>query len=718
MVKSKQRQPTSDRRLRRPAANPLQAPELYINRQLSWLEFNRRVLEEALDDRNPLLERVKFISIFSSNLDEFFMVQVAGLKDRRVVADGEPGRDGMTFSEQLSAIKLRVTEMSMQQRRCWHDDLVPQLRQQGIFIEGYGDLSTRDRRALADYFERQVYPVLTPLAIDPGHPFPHISNLSINLLVVIEDKRGEHIARVKIPSVMPRFIRVPESDRDNGARRRWRFVLLEDIISANLHLLFPGKKVKGRYLFRITRDADIEFREQESESLLKTVEEDIGQRHFGFVVRLTVQPDMPAELRSWLAGKLDVAADDIYILPPPVSLRDAIQLYSAVDRPDLKDPPLVPRTPEATRDGTPIFDAISRQDILLYHPYDSFAPVVDFIRQAAQDEAVVAIKQTLYRVGSHSPIVDALLEARDDDTQVAVLVEVKARFDEESNINWARALEKAGVHVAYGLVGLKTHCKIAMAVRREGNGLRRYIHLGTGNYNVSTARTYTDIGLMTIDEEIAADVTDVFNFLTGYSAQTEYRKLLVAPVNLRRRLTEMIEREASHGREGRIIMKMNSLSDYQMIESLYRAAQAGVKIDLIVRGICCLRPGIPGVSETIRVVSLVGRFLEHPRIFYFAHGATDGGECIYAGSADLMRRNLDYRVEVLFPIEDPRLLAFLRDDLLGLQLRDNVRARELQPDGRYRRILPASDDAVIDAQDMTNFVTPSGTLRAIPPSLR
>jgi polyphosphate kinase len=427
---------------------------------------------------------------------------------------------------------------------------------------------------------------------------------------------------------------------------------------------------------------------------------------------------MPAELRTWLATRLDVASDDIYILPAPVSLRDAFQLYSSIDRPDLKDPVLVPRTPEAVRNGITIFDAINRQDVLLYHPYDSFAPVVDLVRQAAADNDVVAIKQTLYRVGSHSPIVDALLEARDDDTQVAVLVEVKARFDEESNINWAKALEKAGVHVAYGLVGLKTHCKISMVVRREGDGLRRYIHLGTGNYNVSTARTYTDVGLMTIDPDIAADVADVFNFLTGYSAQNEYRKLLVAPVNLRRRLKEMIEREAEHGANGRIIAKMNSLSDYDMIESLYRASMAGVKIDLIVRGICCLRPGIEGVSENIRVISIVGRFLEHPRIFYFAHGSADSGECVYAGSADMMRRNLDFRVEILYPVEDPRLMAFLRDDLLGLQLRDNTRARELQSDGSYRRLVPGPDDQVIDSHNMALFSTPSGTLRAIPPIIR
>jgi polyphosphate kinase len=678
---------------------PLHAPELYLNRELSWLEFNRRVLEEALDTRNPLLERVKFLAIFSSNLDEFFMVRVAGLQSEMIAGESQVGRDGLTTAEQLAAIKLLVSDLSSRQRRCWHEDVLPALREEGIILETYADLSPRDRKALTQYFEKQIFPVLTPLAVDSGHPFPHISNLSLNMLIVIEDNRGEHFARMKIPPVVPRFIEVPERDpsRATALRRKRRFVLLEDVIEANVDQLFPGKRVKGTYMFRITRDADIEFREGTSESLLKLIEEELEQRLFGFAVRLTVEPSMPNSIRNWLADKVNVPPEDIYTLPRPHGLSDLMQLYS-LDRPDLKDPPFVPHYPEQLREDENIFDALRNQDVLLYHPYDSFTTVVDFIRQAAADEQVVAIKQTLYRVGSHSPIVEALLEARDDETQIAVLVELRARFDEESNINWARALEREGVHVAYGLTGLKTHCKIAMAVRREGNELRRYVHLGTGNYNVSTARLYTDIGLMTTDEDIAADVSDVFNFLTGYSAQSEYRKLLVAPVNLRSGLVELIEREARHGSDGRIIMKMNSLSDYSMIEALYRAAQAGVKIDLIVRGICCLRPGVPGVSETIRVISIVGRFLEHARIFYFAHGARDGGEAMYSGSADLMRRNLDYRVEVLFPVEDPALLAHMRDDILELQLRDNVRARELQRDGSYVRLVPAADEPAIDSQ--------------------
>lgn len=706
--------PASDRRSRRAAPGPLQLPELYLNPHLSWLEFNHRILEEALDQSNPLLERVKFISIFSSNLDEFFMVRVAGLKSQSLTGEVELPRDGMTPAEQLAAIKLIVSDLSARQRRCWIDDIVPRLREEGIHLDTYSDLSGREKRLLTEYFERQIYPVLTPLAVDAGHPFPHISNHSLNMLILIEDARGEHIARMKIPSVIPRFVRIPEVERgEHHPRRRQRFVLVEDVIEANVNQLFPGKRVKSTHIFRLTRDADIEFRESHDESLINTVEAELEQRLFGFVVRLTVEPGMPAELRNWLASRLNVAPEDVYTLERPHALRDAMQLY-AIDRPDLKDPPFTPRVPAILRESESIFDAISRQDILLHHPYDAFAPIVDFIRQASNDSNVVAIKQTLYRVGSHSPLVEALLDARDDDTQVAVLVELKARWDEETNINWARSLESAGVHVAYGLAGLKTHCKLALVVRREGGMLRRYAHLGTGNYNVATARTYTDLGLLTVDEDIAADASDVFNFLTGYSAQTEYRKLLVAPVNMRAGLQRLIEREAEYGEQGRIMIKVNSLSDYPMIEALYRASQAGVKIGLIVRGICCLRPGISGVSENIRVVSIVGRFLEHARIYYFAHGTDEGNECVYAGSADLMRRNLDRRVEVLFPVEEAQLLAFLRDDLLGLQLRDNVRARELQRDGSYVRRFPGPDDVVVDSQAVSSPNVPNTAIRAVP----
>ena len=676
------------------ATASLRAPEHYLNRELSWLEFNRRVLEEALDESNPLLERVKFLAIFSSNLDEFFMIRVAGLRGQIITGESVIGRDGTTPEQLMAAIKMLVSDLSRAQRRCWHDDVLPRLRAEGIHLEQYRDLPARDRRALNDYFQRQIFPVLTPLAVDSSHPFPHISNLSVNMLIVLHHKQQDRIARMKIPTILPRFIRVPD---EHPRSKRQRFVLLEDLIEANVGTLFPGHRVKSTHIFRLTRDADLEF-EESGESLMKAIEIELQQRLFGIVVRLTVEPSMPQDLRDWLAEQLAVVPEDIYELVRPHGLSDLMQLYGAVDRPDLKDPPFTAHYPPALREDTSILNVMRKHDVLMYHPYDSFGAVVDFIREAAADHDVVAMKQTLYRVGSQSPIVDALRGARDDDTQVAVLVELRARFDEESNIAWARRLEREGVHVAYGLSAVKTHCKIAMVVRREGDDLRRYLHLGTGNYNVSTARLYTDIGLLTADPDIGADVSDVFNLLTGYSAQQEFRKLLVAPVNMREGLVALIEREMTHGSKGRIILKMNSLSDYGMIEQLYRAAQAGVRIDLIIRGICCLRPGIPGLSESIRVVSLLGRFLEHARLFYFAHGNEDGSECLYCGSADMMRRNLDYRVEVLFPVEDRRLLGLLRDDVLELQLRDNLRARELQRDGSYRRLAPAEGEMPLDAQ--------------------
>lgn len=680
--------------VRAKATASLRAPEFYLNRELSWLEFNRRVLEEALDESNPLLERVKFLAIFSSNLDEFFMIRVAGLRGQIITGESAIGRDGTPPAQLMAAIKLLVSDLSRAQRRCWHDDVLPKLRAEGIHLEQYHDLPARDRRALNDYFQRQIFPVLTPLAVDSSHPFPHISNLSVNMLIVLHHNQQDRIARMKIPTILPRFIRVPD---EHARTKRQRFVLIEDLIEANVGTLFPGHRVKATHIFRLTRDADLEF-EESGENLMKAIEVELQQRLFGFVVRLTVEPTMPQDLRDWLAEQLAVVPEDIYELDRPHGLSDLMQLYGAVDRPDLKDPPLTAQYPPVLRDDTSILNVMRQQDVLMYHPYDSFSAVVDFIREAATDHDVVAMKQTLYRVGSQSPIVDALRNARDDDTQVAVLVELRARFDEESNIAWARRLEREGVHVSYGLSGLKTHSKIAMVVRREGDHLRRYLHLGTGNYNVSTARLYTDIGLLTADPDIGADVSDVFNLLTGYSMQQEFRKLLVAPVNMREKLTALIEREMAHGADGRIILKMNSLSDYGMIEQLYRAARAGVRIDLIIRGICCLRPGIPGLSESIRVVSILGRFLEHARLFYFAHGNEDGSECLYSGSADMMRRNLDYRVEVLFPIEDQRLLGLLRDDVLELQLRDNLRARELQSDGSYRRLAPGDGDLPLDAQ--------------------
>lgn len=689
----------------------LQDASLFVNRELSWLQFNSRVQDEANDPRNPLLERVKFLAISSTNLDEFFAVRVAGIREQQMSGIASINPDQMTTSEQLVSIRRQAYEMSQSQRRRWREEILPLLKAEGISVEPYDELSKSEQRHLRKYFLAQIYPVLTPQAVDAGHPFPHISSLSLNMLIVIEDKRGQHVARMKIPPVVPRYIEIPGSGKsEDGLQREHRFVLLEEVIQANLETLFPGKTVTAAYMFRITRDADLEFRDGANESLMKTVEEVLERRLFGFVVRLTVEPSMPNEWRRWLADRLGMQSDDVYVLERPLGFADAMELYG-IDRPDLKDTPFTPRLPEVIAESPTIFDVISRQEMMLYHPYDSFSPVIDLIRQASADENVVAIKQTLYRIGSQSPIIEALLKARDDEKQVAVLVELKARFDEESNINWARALESAGVHVAYGVSELKTHCKVILVVRREGKHLKRYVHLGTGNYNPSTARLYTDLSFMTTDEDIAADVSDVFNLLTGYSEQTEYRKLLVAPVNLRSRLTEMIELEAQHGSAGHIVMKMNSLSDARMIQALYRASQAGVKIDLIIRGICCLRPGIPGVSDNIRVVSIVGRFLEHPRIFYFAHGGEDGQECIYAGSADMMTRNLDHRVEILFPVESVRLRNYVRDEILLAQLQDNMRSREMQPDGSYIRLQPAEGEPIRDSHALPGPVGPHSVVR-------
>lgn len=685
---------------------------LYTNRELSWLEFNQRVQNEAADLCNPLLERVKFLSISSSNLDEFFAVRVAGIREQQLSGIGSMTADGMTPSEQLAAIRQQAYELSSTQRRFWHEDVQPRLREQGILIEPYADLPDAQKEYLKAYFTSQVYPVLTPQAVDAGHPFPHISSLSLNMLIVVKDSLGEHVARLKIPPVLPRFVDVSLEADFERRPRGYRFVLLEEVIEANLESLFPGKTITDTYMFRITRDADLEYRDTTNENLMKTVEEVLERRLFGFVVRLAVEPAMPAEWREWLAERLDVPADDVYVLDRPLGFADVMQI-SSIDRPDLKDPAYTPRVPLAIVDAPTIFDAISRQDLMLYHPYDSFSPVIDLIREASADENVVAIKQTLYRIGSHSPIVEALLQARDDEKQVAVLVELKARFDEESNINWARALEGAGVHVAYGVASLKTHCKVILVVRREGSRLRRYVHLGTGNYNPQTARLYTDLSFMTVDEDIAADVSDVFNLLTGYSEQKSYRKLLVAPVNMRSRLTALIEREMEYGSRGHIMMKMNSLSDPRIIRALYRASQAGVKIELIVRGICCLRPGIPGVSETIRVISIIGRFLEHARIYYFAHGSEDEGECVFAGSADLMPRNLDYRVEILFPVENRRLLHYLKKQILTAQLNDNTRAHELQSDGSYVRLAPAKGEPVRDSQALPGPRSPHATVSPV-----
>ena len=679
------------------SAPDLTDPALYLNRELSWLAFNERVLGEARDRTQPLLERVKFVAITHSNLDEYYMVRVSGLQQQVAAEMTDVSPDGMTSAEQLTHLRARVGPMLRDAIFLFESDLRPELARSGIEIRDYADLSRAQQKALRAYFERDVFPVLTPLALGPGHPFPHISNLSLNLAVVVRDPElGEKFARMKVPGVLPRF--VPCGGEDGGGGRRC-FVWLEQVIAANLGSLFPGLQVGKSYPFRVTRDADLEIQEDEASDLLETVEQGLRHRQFGDVARLEVTTAMPERVREILIENLLVDPADVYALPGPLGLSDLMQIWK-LDRPDLKDPPLMPAVPAALAglDGN-VLDVIGAHDLLLHHPYDSFGPILDFIQTASSDPGVLAVKQTLYRVGSNSPIVKSLAAARDDDTQVAVLVELKARFDEENNIEWARALEESGVHVVYGLVGLKTHCKVALVVRKERDGaLKRYVHLGTGNYNPITARIYTDLSLFTARPDVAADVSELFNHLTGYSRQRHYRKLLVAPVNMRERLMAMIEREAEwarRGKPGRLIFKTNTLSDIPIIRALYAASQAGVRIDLIVRGVCCLRPGVPGLSENVRVVSVVGRFLEHSRVYYFGNG---GRFQIYLGSADLMRRNLDRRVEVLFPLEDPALKKHVRDDILAVYLKDTENAHALQSDGSYVRVRPAEGEAPFSAQ--------------------
>ena len=685
----------------------LDDPSLYINRELSWLQFNWRVLEEALDERHPLLERVKFLAIFASNLDEFFMIRVSGL--RRQVTGGvlEVPPDGMTPSEQLAAIYHTLTVHLARQAACWQHDLVPKLQQAGIRFQYYQDLQPQQRDFLRWYFEREVLPVLTPLAFDPTHPFPHMANLSFNLAVVVNDsQRGECFARVKVEDVLPRLVRIPDEDQAEQYRQRGlteglgnTFVWMEEIIAAHLDMLFPGLAVVAAYPFRVTRDADLEIKDDEASDLLTDMEEQVGMRQFGSVIRLEVDQTMPETERDMLTRNLHVTPSQVYTVDSPLGMADLIELLR-VDRPDLKDAPFLPAVPPVLMKKTEenIFAVMRHQDLLLYQPYNSFMPVVDFVNAAARDPQVLAIKQTLYRVGEHSPIVEALMEARENHKQVAVLVELKARFDEEHNIAWSRALEQAGVHVVYGVLGLKTHAKMCLVVRREPDGLRRYVHMGTGNYNPVTSRIYTDLSYFTCDPALGADAADLFNALTGYSRQETYRKLLVAPKTMRQQLLARIARETERQQQygdGYLAFKMNSLVDKACIQALYTAAQAGVSIDLQVRGICGLRPGIPGLSETITVTSIVGRFLEHARIYYFRNGGEDE---VWLGSADLMPRNLDRRVEILFPIDDPRLRQTIVQDILHIHLQDNVQARRLRPDGSYERLSPPPNTEGINAQ--------------------
>lgn len=671
--------------------------DFLFNRELSWLEFNRRVLEEALDQNQPLLERLKFLAIFSTNLDEFFMIRVSGLKEELEEEVVEPSADGLTPAEQLAEISARLRPMLDEQMRCLNEEILPQLEKQRIVVASYKDLSKSEKRAADAYFLEKVFPVLTPQAVDPSHPFPYISNLSLNLGVMIEPEEGTgsnaegqmRFARIKLPPLVPRLVPVGESGT--------KFTLLGSLVAANVGALFPGMLLGKCHLFRVTRDADFEIREDEAGDLLRSVQQQLRKRRFGTAVRLEVASTMPDEMVQSLRESIGLTADDVYVIDGPLNIPDLMTVYG-LERPELKDKPLQTSVPKTLKQHSSIFDAIKQQDILLHHPFTNYSTVTDFIHKAARDPHVLAIKMCLYRTGQQSPVVQALTEASERGKQVAALVELKARFDEENNIGWARRLEREGVHVVYGMLGLKTHCKLALVVRQEGSALKRYVHLATGNYNPTTSRIYTDIGLFTADEEIGADATNLFNYLTGYSCYDDYKQLLVAPVNLRERMTALIEREAAHARAGRparIVAKINSLTDLKIIRALYAAAQSGVMIDLIVRGICVLRPGVAGLSENISVRSIVGRFLEHSRVFYFENG---GEEEVFFGSADWMERNLDRRVEVVVPVRDARLVRCLRNEVLETYLNDNVKARVLMPDGTHSRVAPKADEDVVDSQ--------------------
>ena len=674
-----------------PAREPrLDDPRYYLNRELSLLEFQQRVLDEARDGRNRLLERVKFLSIVCSNLDEFFMVRVAVLKQKLAAGSSDLSVDGRTTAEQLSAVHMRVESLMEGLYDCFRKQLLPGLARHDIQIVDYAALNDRERGDVERYYTETIFPVLTPLAFDPGRPFPHISNLSLNLAIVLNGDVGrKHFARVKVPQQLPQLVAVPEAK--NRKRPVLKFVWLEQIIAANLESLFPGMQVVEAHAFHVTRDAEIAIKELESDDLLETVEEAVWRRRFRKPVRLvTADSITPAVLRI-LIENLKVNPADVFHVDGPIDL-GRLRQFPNVDRPRLKDPPFEPFSPpdfsmQAEED---IFSVIRRGDRLLHHPFQSFQPVIDLLRKAAHDPDVLAIKMTLYRVGLNSPVVKALLEAIENGKQVAVLLELKARFDEESNIEWARALEREGVHVVYGLVGLKVHSKIALIVRREHDGIRRYVHLGTGNYNPATARSYTDLSLFTADPEIGADATDLFNYLTGYSRKSNFRRLLVAPLTLRRQMVELISREIALGERGRLIFKMNALEDKEMIQLLYTASRAGVKVDLIVRGLCCLRPGIPGVSENITVRSILGRFLEHSRIFYFGNGGKDE---VFMGSADLMPRNLDRRVELMIPVISRKIVRHLRDTILQRYLADNQTVRIGKADGTYEASPAGSEDS-------------------------
>ncbi|MER7166234.1 RNA degradosome polyphosphate kinase [Micromonospora sp. NPDC000207] len=688
-----------DREPDQPIADPPLPEDRFLNRELSWLDFNARVLALAEDPRTPLLERMKFLAIFASNLDEFFMVRIAGLKRRLQAGLPVRGGDGLPLRTQLELISEKTAKLAARQAGCFVDEVLPKLAAENIRILRWGDLDDAERERLRTYFREQIFPVLTPLAVDPAHPFPYISGRSLNLAVSVRDPDGgsELFARVKVPNNVPRFVRV---GRDLPGVR---FLPVEDLIAVHLGQLFSGMRVVECHLFRVTRNAEVEVDEDRDEDLLQALERELARRRFGPPVRLEVAANISDHMLELLVRELDMDAQDVLRVRGLLELSALWQVYGEADRPDLKDPPFVPAThPRLTEGEVPrsVFATLRDGDVLVHHPYHSFATSVQrFIEQAAADPHVLAIKQTLYRTSGDSPIVDALVEAADAGKQVVVLVELKARFDEVANIGWARTLERAGCHVVYGLVGLKTHCKTALVVRQEGNQIRRYCHIGTGNYHPKTARLYEDFGVLTADPEIGADLTDLFNVLTGYSRQTTFRRLLVAPQGIRRGLVERIEREISHvrlGMPGLVQFKVNSLVDEKIVDALYRASQAGVHVDLLIRGMCTLRPGVPGLSENIRVRSILGRFLEHSRIFRFGN---NGDAEFWLGSADLMHRNLDRRIEALVQVSDPVARAEL-DAVLATAFSDDVEAFELAGDGTWSRRTGPQEAPVDHLQDL------------------
>jgi polyphosphate kinase len=686
----------------RNAEDPLfKNPDLYINRELSWIQFNAHVLEEARDTSHPLLERVKFLAIFANNLDEFFMIRVAGLQRQREKGVLEAPPDGLTPGRQIEEIDRMLLPFLEEQSCCWREDLLPRLHDAGIHIQAYHELPGEMQTAMREMFLREIFPILTPLAFDKTHPFPFISNLSLNLAIILKDPEGgrDLFARLKIPTpLFPRLMRVPEKGRKAGSPRQGtRFVFIEDLIAANLDLLFPGLEVIAAYPFRVTRDADIEIEEDEASDLLTSIVESVEMRRRGSPVRVEIDRNIPSLTCTLISKTMGLTPGMLHLVDSPVGMADLMQL-TGLDRPDLKDESFVPSIPDSLVHENTMFSEIRKRDILMFHPYESFQPVINFLWQAATDPDVLAIKMTLYRVGANSPVVAALMKARENGKAVAALIELKARFDEENNIGWARALEQAGVHVVYGVLNLKVHAKLCMVVRREKDCICRYVHMSSGNYNATTSRIYTDIGIFTANQEIGADVADLFNSLTGYSRIHAYRKLLVSPKTLREGVTDRIEREMVYHREhgnGHIILKLNALVDKKIITALYRASQAGVRVELQVRGICCLRPGLDGVSTGIEVTSIVGRFLEHARVYYFHN---NGEPEVLLGSADLMPRNLDRRVEVLFPVLDRNIRESIIETILPVHLHDNLKARRLHGDGTYERIRPGEGGEPLSAQ--------------------